>query len=433
MTNPNSEHYTLSNKRFRAIKYDWDTLSTYGNRTNLYCLTEFQASWLLSNTDYLAWSSRWENCPCTDEDLALMASELEFALMSCIDLQPYQLESVYAVQQANEIRRLDDNYDGVNPNTINPDAPNDFFDGDASTERIDALCMACKIYCYSYASDWTAKAQLLLGITFAIGLVASISLIGAVVATVLVGGLAFITEPALNAMQDEDALDNVVCCMYNALQGLANTPANFETALDSCGFMVGSNEAIIRDIIASDLDQLGNWESFVNQLGEAFIKANAGINDCPCQVEWSHTWLGGFGTPTVDGWTIPTGTYNAGLDQIDEAVFNASSDLARTEYVIQAGLVTNILRMTFQFENENPGTSRNVFIEIRDDTNTLIQQENISYTGTLNDTIEWTGNQPVLEDWTLILNTSTANNAGNPHHARITSMTVEGNGDDPFA
>ncbi len=189
MTNPSSEYYNLSNKRWRAIRYDWDTLSTYGQQTKLYCLTDFQASWLQSNVEYISWASRWDNCPCTDEDLAQFASELEFALMDCIDIQPYQITATYNASKNAQIQVYDDDYDGVNPSSINPETPDDFYSGDGSQDRVDALCTACKIYCYSYAQDWVAQAQSILGVVFLVGLAASISIVGGVIATVIVGGL----------------------------------------------------------------------------------------------------------------------------------------------------------------------------------------------------------------------------------------------------
>jgi len=63
------EYYYLQNKRWRAITYNWDILSTYGNGSKLYCLTDFQAAWLLSNTEYMRWSKRCENCPCSQFDM----------------------------------------------------------------------------------------------------------------------------------------------------------------------------------------------------------------------------------------------------------------------------------------------------------------------------------------------------------------------------
>ena len=280
-----SEYVYLQKKQFRAITYDFDTLSSYSFATKLYCLTDFQAAWLLSNTQYMAWLSRWENCPCSPQELADMKAELDFALMTCIDFQPYQIEYTYNQAVAEELQTFADDYTGV-PSSVNPNTPDDFFSGDGSTDRVDALCTACKVYMYSYAQNWTTKAQIALGVTVALSFLVSISIVGGVIAGTVLAGLAFLTQTALNAFLDEDALDEVVCCMFDAMTGTVINQANFETSLDSCGFTPGSNQAIIRDIIASDLLTFDNYLSFLNVLGVQFILSQAGVVDCPCSSPW---------------------------------------------------------------------------------------------------------------------------------------------------
>lgn len=282
----------LQNKRWRAISYDWEILSTYGNQSNLYCLTDFQAAWLLSNTQYMRWGTRWDNCPCTPGDLDKMAAELEYNLMNCLDLQPWQMDYIYDQMQAQNLAGLDSLWDGVNPDSVNPNTPNDFYSGDDSDDRLNALCTACKIYVYSYAENWSNIASSVLQIANLVALATRLLPVGGIIAGVIVKGLAYLTEIALNAMQDESALDDIVCCMYNNLDGTALLSANFETSLDGCSFTVGSNQAIARDIIGSDLDQFGNWLSFINQLGNSYVLAEAGVYDCPCNEPW--VWESNF-------------------------------------------------------------------------------------------------------------------------------------------
>ena len=297
-----SEYYNLETARYKAITYNWDTISSNGNNSKLYCLTDFQASWLQSNTAYMAWSARWLNCPCTDDDLEAMKAELEYNLMNCLDVQPWQMAYLYDQAQQANLDHLDFLWDGVNADSVNPETPNDFYSGDDSNDRLNALCTACKIYVYSYAENFLAKASIALGLSVTVGLVASITIVGGIIASVLVGGLVYVTKIAMDAMQDTTALDNVVCCMFNDLDGKAITQANFITALDSCAFTVGSNEAIIRDILASDLDKFPNWLTFINQLGNSYTLAEIGITDCPCILPWEKTWDFTVESGTPDGW-----------------------------------------------------------------------------------------------------------------------------------
>lgn len=311
-----SENYLLSKKAFRAILYDWDTISTYGDNTKLYCLTDFQASFLQSNVEYMAWSSRWENCPCTDEDLRLMASELEFALMDCIDFQPYQIDYTYQQAVGAQLGTFNDDYTGV-PSSVNPNTPDDFFSGDGSQDRTDALCTALKVYVYSYAQNWVTKAQIVLALSVITAFVVSLTLVGGIIAGTIIGGLAFMTQIALDAMSDEDTLDEIVCCMFTSLTGTVINQANWDISLDACGFAGGSNEAIVRDIIASDIVQFDNYLSFLNALGDQYVLSQAGVSDCPCASPWSTVLdftLSDYGaTFQLDDLNNPIGQYSIGF------------------------------------------------------------------------------------------------------------------------
>jgi hypothetical protein len=250
-----------------------------------------------------------------------MKAEMEYNLMNCVDLQPYQIQYLYDIQQAQELQALADLWDGVNPSSVNENTPDDFYSGDGSADRENALCTAIKIYVYSYAQNWVTKAQLALGVVAIVGIVASITIVGGMIATALVGGLAYLTSFAITAMQDENALDDVVCCIFEALNGASITNANWLTCLDDCNFEVGTNQAIIRDIIASDLDQFNNWLTFINQVGNSYVLAQAGVSDCPCEdVSW--VWNSDFAnsaniwTPMDDGYGGQA-TYSAGWASVD--------------------------------------------------------------------------------------------------------------------
>lgn len=317
-----SSYELLQTKRWRAITYDWNILSGYGDTSRLYCLTDFQAGWLLSNMDYMAWQSRWSNCPCTDEDLAHMKAQLEYNLMTCIDVQPYQIQSLYDALQTAQLAEYQALWDaGGNPSDVNPSAPDDYYNGDDSDDRNTALCTACKIYVYSYASNWVALATVILALAVITVLPALIALVGGVIANYIFGGLTFMALDYYNAMQDTDALDMIACCMADTLTGLAITSANFETCLDSCDFLSGSNSELSRQVIASDLDKFVNWLTFINALGNAYDLAQIGVSDCAvCNFTVSR--LGGNGnanmavlqwggTPPYD---TPIGYYDAPSD-----------------------------------------------------------------------------------------------------------------------
>lgn len=404
-----SNEYTyLQNKKWRSITYDWDVLSTYGNAGRLYCLTDFQAAWLLSNTVYMSWGTRWDNCPCTAEDLVAMKAELDYALMSCLDFNPYKLDYLYKQAQEANLAYLDSLWDGVNPSSVNPETPDDYYSGDGSDARVDALCTACKIYVYSYAENWLTIASVALGISIVVGIIASISVVGGIIASVLVGGLTYITSVAMDAMQDESALDAVACCMFNALDGTAITQANFETCLDGCGFAGGSNAAIVRDIIASDLNQFKNWLSFINQVGNSYPLAQSGIVDCPCSMPYD-IWVTfddvvtseyeiSVDTSFYTGYTVITPAVLQSNDlgnpipSFKCAYLSAGSNRARRGRVLVDLLSPKTVHSaSFEYYYDKPPAANNVTdrrIAFLDDTMTLITQ-NFS-----------TANNTVIDTWT---------------------------------
>lgn len=308
MTDNESQYINLLAKRFRAITYNWDVLSLYGDESKLYCLTDFQVAWLLSNTDYYRWSTRWSNSPLTQAELDAQKAELEYNLMNCFDTRWMgQLDYVYNQVQGEQLQVLEDAYDIGGIAGINASTPTDYYSGDDSDNRIAALCMACDTYVRSYLNNWLTSAATLIGLVSILGVfVASTPFIG-LIAGIIVGGFVFMTQVAIDACNDEDAVSDVVCCMFNGLNGLSITQANFEIALSACAFVEGSNQAIVRDIVASDLSQDKNWYSFLNALGNSYNLMQAGVDFvCPCiptPPTFSHTFV--F-EATTDGWTIQT-------------------------------------------------------------------------------------------------------------------------------
>lgn len=330
------ESQPLFKKRWRGITYDYaQMIENTPNVEKLVCLTQFEINWLQANVQYMTWQNRWTNCPCTPEELAQMGATLEDKLMNCFDLT-YNVG--YLVQETNaDLRQgYNDAYTLGGIPELNPDTPTDFYSGDGSVDRLEALCMAVDTYVRSYLSDWVRQAQLAqLGLFFG-GLAISVTPFIGIVASFAIGGLALITQTAIDACRDEDAIADVVCCMYNALNGQAVNETNFENSLNGCGFMVGSNEAIIRDLVASDLSSFDNWLTFLNALGDSYLYMQAGVDyTCPCVENWCYVyrprWSDQEGWTFINGrnvndflWTTATGL---GIFQLEitQAVPNATS------------------------------------------------------------------------------------------------------------
>lgn len=290
------EYTYLQSKRWRAISYDWETLSTYSQRSRLYCLTDFQAAWLLSNTEYMAWKTRWNNCPCTPAELATMKAEMEYNLMSCFDFQPYQLQTLYYEGQNALLTRYNDLWNGTEPSSVNPNAPDDFFDGDGSSDREDALCTALTLWAYSYAVDWVYKAGIVLGLAgFVTAIVDLMIPAGGNIATEVISHLIDPTQEEFEAMQDIDALNTVICDWKALLEGTVINASNWTTTVQSLSYTPDSPEDLVQQIFASDTQLLSNFLTFVNSLGKGYEYAQLGVFICacvpPCEVTevWDFT------------------------------------------------------------------------------------------------------------------------------------------------
>lgn len=319
-----------SSKQWRAITYDYDLMSSYSDESRLYCLTDFQVAWIMSNLPYYNWITRWTNTNATQKDLNDQQNEMELALMSCLQLQPYMLEFNYEQAVELVLNNYETLYDSGGIPELNANTPTDFYSGDDSDERLDALCTAVSIYIKSYATNWISKAQVVLGITIVVSVGLSLTGVGGLIAGTILAGLALFTQTALDAMNDQSAIDNVICCMKDDLTALAITEANFQTSLDGCGFDVGSNEQIIVDIIKDDLDITQNWLSFLNSLGNSYVLAQIGVVDCPC-VELTWDFLLGEGGAL---WSDNTFMITDGIIDVGSNVMIKSTESPANRVVI---------------------------------------------------------------------------------------------------
>lgn len=301
-----STYTILQNKRWRAITYDWNILTQYSNESRLYCLTDFQVAWLLSNTEYFAWHNRWSNCPCNEQDMLAIKAEMEFNLMSCIDFAPYQLQTLYENSQNQLLTTYGNDWDGSSPSSVNPDAPDDYFNGDGSPDREDGLCTGLTLWAYSYAVDWMQSASTILGVTaFVSELVNALIPGGGNIAVQVLSNLTTPLQSQLDAFENQTALDTVVCDWKDALDGIAITPSNWNNKLAGLSYTPGTDEYLIQEVIVTDTSLLSNFLSFVNALGNGYELAQLGVSICPCSP-------GALIIVTYDGTGYPNWTITEG-------------------------------------------------------------------------------------------------------------------------
>jgi len=175
----------------------------------------------------------------------------------------------------------DDGLDGVAP-----DRPDTAFDedagdtGDEIRRRELALCGAVTDYVTSVVEKGIFNAFIPDAVTLLTSGAISF-LVGPL------GGLVYrfaseVFEAIINKVANDPGLiEDVACCMLNGLEGKAITEANFEAALDDCGFGPVSDQAFISDAVKTGLDDTGNFLSFVAILG-GYMDVVDILDVCPC-------------------------------------------------------------------------------------------------------------------------------------------------------
>lgn len=296
----------MTKRDWKAITIDYAAMAGYDNVELLsVCLTQRQVAILAAALVPFYWQTRWDNLSISADDLEEIIAEIDAILqevcsvvltcvdvLECIEVSPqFEINNtviIVLLLQNNQIKidfRIDI-YDGT-PGSINPLAPTTTWNPDAV--RDTALCMAAQQFVASFAAIKIAELQAgLLSVYGALVLATVISgglLLGVAVGVLALG--AYSLQVALTALRDEQAIEDVACCMYHGLQGGAVTQAVFETALDSCGFTGGTNEAIVRDLVAAEIDELANYLAFLDAAGNAYGQAAIGVGNCVCD-QWSY-------------------------------------------------------------------------------------------------------------------------------------------------
>jgi len=214
---------------------------------------------------------------------SVLLPQLENNMSCCCDAQTSLLIQSNALINTQINAEINARFDGTNFTSINPNAPNDNFDGDASAAREAALCMALKNYFTQYLNDAMNQAFVggfIIGALFATGLVLVLTGIGFIAGLVIISDLAALGAfvNAYNLSEMTDFVLEIACCATSALKGQAITRATWAGCLDGCAPGGGANDLVT--LLKSGL--AANFESFINVLGQAYLAAQAGVEDCDC-------------------------------------------------------------------------------------------------------------------------------------------------------
>lgn len=353
-----------------------------------------------------------------------------------IKRQLYQIE-----QQNNEAinARRAAAYTGT-PTSINPNAPTTNFNGDNSAQRNDALCSATKDYVYSRVMATLNLYRYNLGLASVAAGIAGwlggvFGLIGGGVA-VLIAALQLI--PIEEAAADEDALNDVVCMLYDDLKGVAISPANFTATINALPVDTG-NRATIITILKSAAASVENYYLFVDLLGDWYVNRLAGAVDCPCTDSWCYNF--DFATAGLEDWskvaTIGAGVLSVGNGISYEDVIDTISnpDVAgRAVYMQRDFTATTITKITATFDvtygtYDFGGTAEALFIN----GSAAVSRTRAQSANGTNRTIQWTGAQ-VASSIRFFCRSSRDQTAPYAYSGNVLlkSVRVEGTGVNPF-
>ncbi len=147
------------------------------------------------------------------------------------------------------------------------------------------------------------------------GLVALVIAVMGALAQVAILILDKILSTPAEVLSDEEAKEDVACCMYNALKGGTPSFDAFKNALSGCNFNAESPAGQLRTLIHDFLQSQDVYLSLFRIANDLVPAAQAGADlACPCEGEWCYTF--DFVTGGAYGWQLQpvngAGNYVAG-------------------------------------------------------------------------------------------------------------------------
>lgn len=297
---------------WKAITLDWIGLENFDDTDECaVCLTQREVAILKALLETAYWPTRWDDLGESTGVLEARMALLDGKLNYCSDVGG---ESIIFFTQINlnviAINVL--KYDGTTV-SINIYAPVTIWNDGGTDDREAALCMAAMSLVGTIcAGELQALTERYIGSALIFAalfiLTGGAVAFGVLVVGSLIAGVGYTAAKA--ALEDRDAQLQVACCMYEGLRGKAVTSAVLSDSLDACGFIAGSNAAIVRDFVDRSIQSEDTYFAMLDIAGKMFVQASVtGINLCEC---------GDCGICTFDnpGSDLPH-TYEYGLVGVD--------------------------------------------------------------------------------------------------------------------
>lgn len=358
----------------KAISIDYSDWSQYDQTPDaLRMLSDADIAALCALTEYLRWSTRWQNSP-TRQDLTDYVDGLVKRLLEpvqagtmfelrqspdnpCLLEQTLdggqtwtpafdyslcqiqtQLDTINWQQLLDNIQAINDEWqtawDGT-PQSIHTSAPNVV---PADNNACAAALQWVETMLY-YAIN-TRRIALGLVSLAAGGLGLLLGIPGAILGGVVVSILGVDLAALEAAVADRSAVEQMACKLRTALQGDTLSWSGFKADMASLA-TTGDNEATIKAVMVAFADMQENYWHYLNLLGTAVdLSAGGYAVNCPCD-GWCYEWpLNGLGG--MNGWTPAyfQGYANPAAIYVDGYGFRSS----RLEYGTSFGEVIMVKR-----------------------------------------------------------------------------------------
>ena len=244
MTKPGTQK-----SKFKAVLHGYDYIfdPAASQDEKLYCLTDPQVKTLLVAIDPLAWPTRWyslTNQAILKDVLEAFADDIRKRL-----LMPCNCGGNGIDPNGNLIIAIDleDKDDGT-VQSYAPAAPDDTFshgtgetDPILAAQRFSSLCRAVSSYVDTIIVQMVNDADQSL---LALGIISAIIFIFHPMAGLFLAGVTGSAVALINELgADEQAINDVKCCLLDGLKNAENTFENFKLAMADCGFEDLSNQA----------------------------------------------------------------------------------------------------------------------------------------------------------------------------------------------
>lgn len=250
------------------------------------------------------------------EKVELCGFVTEDTTMDCCDdiLQALEQLRLQGASQENWQRKTA--YDGQ-PDSIHIQAPTITFNqqeaaptGPEQALRDTALCAAVTQYVYNRVA--AAMYALAAAAGLALGGGGALVVFGGPLGWVVGGIIAIVGALTMDALEqaseNTDALQEIICKLYDALDGVTINQANFTSAINGLTAAPGDQETILSCLQAHP-SALENWLYFLDLLGSGYDAAQGGVSvDCDCSDPCAFAY--DFETNQNSGpWTVIKGVF----------------------------------------------------------------------------------------------------------------------------